>query len=140
MYNETTIQKRIEAWAEAVKSQDISRLSEYYAPGTRVFDAVSPLQVRGRDTYMEHWQKCLSNCKLSIFKIDEMVIEADENVAACCFLNYCGGIDDNGKEEACWLRATQIYRKIEDDWLIIHEHFSVPFDMKTGETCFGLKP
>ncbi len=25
-------------------------------------------------------------------------------------------------------------------WKIMHEHYSVPFDMKTGNTLFDLKP
>lgn len=140
MNNEIAVQKRVEAWSEAVRLQDISILSECYSPDVRVFDAVTPLQLHGRDSYMEHWQQCLSGCSLSVFKIKELIIEVDESVAVCSFLNYCGGVDEKGKEEACWLRATQVYRIIENHWMIIHEHFSAPFDMQTGETCFDLTP
>jgi ketosteroid isomerase-like protein len=101
---------------------------------------VAALQFEGRDTYGEHWRSCLAGCALSAFEIAELRIEVEGNLGVCTFLNRCGGIDESGKEKVCWTRATQVYRNLEGRWLIIHEHFSVPFDMKTGEVLFGLTP
>ena len=39
-----------------------------------------------------------------------------------------------------WWRATQGFRRIDGRWQIVHEHSSVPFDMKSGKVSFDLKP
>jgi len=38
------------------------------------------------------------------------------------------------------VRATVCYRKIDGKWMIVHEHFSVPFDMETLKASLDLKP
>lgn len=140
MNNEKNVLKKIESWSAAVKSQDIERIASHYADSLRVFDAVGPLQIIGKRKYVEHWRQCLSTCTISVFDLAEPVVEVEGSLAVCSFLNKCGNTDESGEEEACWFRVTQVFRKINDDWKIAHEHFSVPFHMDTGEAQFNLLP
>jgi ketosteroid isomerase-like protein len=39
-----------------------------------------------------------------------------------------------------WVRATLCLRRIDDKWMIAHEHQSVPFDVETGKASLDLKP
>ena len=140
MNNEKSILKKLESWSAAVKLQDIDQIASHYADSLRVFDAVGPLQITGRGEYVEHWQQCLSTCTISVFDSAEPVVEVEGSLAVCSFLNKCGSTGESGEEEASWFRVTQVYRKINNDWKIVHEHFSVPFHMDTGEAQFDLLP
>jgi len=39
-----------------------------------------------------------------------------------------------------WWRETACYRKVEGEWLITHQHSSVPFDVESGKASLDLKP
>lgn len=39
-----------------------------------------------------------------------------------------------------WVPATMCFRKVEDAWLVVHEHNSVPFDPETGKAALDIKP
>jgi ketosteroid isomerase-like protein len=38
------------------------------------------------------------------------------------------------------VRVTDVYRKINGTWLIVHEHVSVPVDLDTGKPDLSSKP
>jgi ketosteroid isomerase-like protein len=38
------------------------------------------------------------------------------------------------------MRATVGHRKTNGKWMIVHEHFSAPFNMESGKALLGLKP
>lgn len=38
------------------------------------------------------------------------------------------------------MRVTQCLQKLGGQWLIVHEHFSAPFEMDSGKALFDLKP
>ena len=38
------------------------------------------------------------------------------------------------------VRVTDVYRKIKGDWLIVHEHVSVPVDLDTDKPDLSSKP
>ena len=134
------VHRQVNAWKEAVISQDIESIMHLYHPEVRAFDAIAALQFDGRDSYADHWRRCLEHCKLSSFELADVRIEGEEGLAVCSFLNRCGGIDESGKENACWMRATQVYRQSDGRWQIIHEHFSVPFDAENGQVMWHLTP
>lgn len=141
MDTKTDIHQQLENWKQAVISQDIDLIMRQYDDNVRAFDAIVALEFKGRDAYQTHWQSCLEMCKMTRFEIDHIQIEADGNLAVCSFLNHCGGIDEKtGEEQSGWVRGTQVYQKRAGQWLIVHEHFSLPFDMESGAALFNLSP
>ena len=138
---ETEIRTLIDSWLEAARSQDIDGILSHYAPDIRAFDAVSQLQFKGVDAYGQHWKACMSMCPgPMIFEVHELSIAAGDDLAFGHSLIRCGGTAENGEEKASWMRMTAGYRKTNGKWLIVHEHFSAPFDMADGKVLFDLKP
>ena len=45
----------------------------------------------------------------------------------------------DGKSER-WVRWTACYRETKGKWLIVHEHVSVPVDVRDGKALLGLEP
>jgi ketosteroid isomerase-like protein len=38
------------------------------------------------------------------------------------------------------MRVTVCYRKTNGKWLVVHEHFSAPFEMESGKALLDLEP
>lgn len=138
---EAEIRDLVETWRQAVLARDIDRIFSHYAPDIVAFDAIRELQFKGEDAYRRHWEACLSMCPQDtmIFEIHDLKIAAGEDVAFCHALNRCGGTGENGEEKSGWMRMTACYRKRNGKWLVVHEHFSAPFDMETLKVL-ELKP
>jgi ketosteroid isomerase-like protein len=135
------IRALLEGWSVAVREQDLDRLMAYYAPDIVAYDAIMELQFKGADAYRKHWEFCLGLCGGGmVFEQHQVTVYADEHVAFAHWLNRCGGADETGEVKASWMRASAGYRKTDDGWKAVHEHFSAPFDMASGKALFELQP
>jgi uncharacterized protein (TIGR02246 family) len=141
MNSQTRIQNLIENYRQAVMAKDIEKVMALYADDIVSFDAVKALQFKGKPAYRAHWQACMEMCAgPHTFEFEEISIESSENVAFAHWLAHCGGTNEKGETQACWMRVSQCYRQEAGLWQIVHEHWSAPFDMQTGATLFDLKP
>lgn len=57
----------------------------------------------------------------------EIVIEGE--IAWKTALTNMQGVKTDGTEENLWYRSTMCLRKIDGEWLIVHDHSSTPFYM-----------
>jgi len=132
---EAEIRALLDSWVKAVRAHEIEGIVVHYAPDILAFDAISQLQFKGRDAYKKHWEACFAMCPASvdqmIFEIHDFQVTASGDVAFGHGLSRCGGPGENGEVQEHWMRMTTGYRKSNGKWLIVHEHFSAPFDMET---------
>lgn len=141
MSAETEVLETFNQWHSAVRAMDVSRIMPHYAPDVVAFDAIVALRFLGAEAYGEHWQACFDMCPgTMIFDVKDLQIIASGEAGFCHCLTWCGMKADDGSEKAGWMRMTAGYRKIDGHWQIVHEHFSVPFDMESGKALFDLKP
>jgi len=138
--SDAAIRDALERWRSAVTARDIDGIMAYYSADILSFDAVAQLQFIGADAYRRHWQACMEMCKgPMIFEIHQLSLSVRDDIAFGHYLTRCGGVE-NGQEKTSWMRATVCLHEIDGRWLIVHEHFSVPFDMQNGKALFDLKP
>jgi len=130
---EAAIRAQVDSWLHAVLAMDIEGIVSHYASDIIAFDAVSQLQFKGVEVYRKHWQACLAMCRpgTMIFEMHEVHVTAGDDVAFASALIRCGGTGENGEEKAGWMRMTAGYHKLHGTWMVVHEHFSAPFDMET---------
>jgi ketosteroid isomerase-like protein len=103
--------------------------------------ALIALQFKGAEAYRKHWEICLAMCAGPMtFEIHDLDITARDDVAFCHYLSRGGGTGPDGKERIGWMRVTACLRKTNGKWMIIHEHFSNPFDPPSGKALFDLEP
>lgn len=138
---ETAIRELVESWTRAARAGDVTAIVSHYAPDIVAFDAVSQLQFRGVEAYQKHWEACLAMCPgPMIFEIQDLEVAANGELAFANGLARCGGGSETGEEKTSWFRLTGAYRKVDGAWRVVHEHFSVPFDMESGKVLFELSP
>jgi uncharacterized protein (TIGR02246 family) len=138
---ETQIRKRLDDWTTAFRRKDIDAVMLVFAPEAVAFDLVPPLQYRGRDTYRKQWERLFASYEGPIdYEIRELSITAEHDVAFSHSLNRIGGTLTNGKKAAFWIRMTACWRKVGGQWLIAHEHVSVPVDLEKDRPVLDLSP
>ena len=137
---EDAVRDLIESWRRAAEAGGIEAIMSHYAPGFVAFDAAVRLQFKERDAYRKHWEACLSLCRNQIFEVHDLSITAEDDSAFCHYLCLCGGTGENGEKKTGWTRATVGCRRIGGRWMIVHEHYSAPFDMASGKALFDLQP
>lgn len=138
---ETRIRELMAEFEQAVGVKDLDRIMSQYAPEVVAYDAVGELQFKGIDAYRAHWQRCFDFCQGDgFFETREVSITASGDLAFSHSLSHCGGANEKGEMQTAWMRGTRCWRLQGDDWKVVHEHFSMPFDMASGQVCFGLEP
>jgi ketosteroid isomerase-like protein len=126
---EGQIREIIEAWADAVRRHDISGILAHHDRDIVMFDVPPPLQSRGMDEYRKTWDLFFSYHKPSqAFDIEELAITAGADVAFAVAIMRCGSGTSSGPPDQGDLlfRLTIGLRNVEGNWLITHEHHSVP--------------
>jgi uncharacterized protein (TIGR02246 family) len=137
--DEAQIRARLDEWVRAFRAKDVDAILAGYAPDALVFDAIGKLQFKGVEDYRKHWDECLPYCQEMRFEMHDLEIAAEGGLAFCHYLARCGGTSHDGQEQSGWLRVTVCLRKTNGTWLIVHEHFSSPFDPITDKVL-SLEP
>ena len=138
---EAKIREVIDSWAEAVRSQDAKRLMAHIAPDVLVFDLINPLRYAGAQALKKRAEQWLSSFQGPIgYEVRDLNITAGSDVAFCHSLNHVSATNTSGEKIDMWWRATVCFRKMRGNWMVTHEHSSVPFDMQTGTAAMDLKP
>jgi uncharacterized protein (TIGR02246 family) len=138
---EAQIRERLDQWARALRAKDLDRLMAFYAPEVITFDMVPPLQVSGADNYRKHWSQWFESMSGPItHETRELVVAVGGDVAYAHQLSLVGGAQKGGNSSESWIRTTTGLRKMGGQWLITHEHVSVPFDMESGKADMELTP
>ena len=123
----------------SLRTSDLDGIMSHYAPDIVAFDAIAKLQFKGRDAYRRHWEACLAMCSgPSVFELHDFRVEARSDLAFAYYLSRCGGTGPDGVIKVGWMRGTVCCRN--GRWLVVHEHFSAPFDMESGKALFDLEP
>lgn len=141
--DETAIRSLIQTWVDATCAGDLDGVMALYTPDVIAFDALGPLQHKGTEAYREHWQMCLSYMPPGgqmIMEPHELKVTLGVDIAIVHYLVRCGHVDDAGKKQVGWMRATVCCRNTAEGWRIAHEHYSTPFDPQTLKITESLEP
>ena len=125
--DENQIRSLLEKWAKAVRKKDIDGILAYHTDDIVMFDVPPPFRSKGIAAYRKTWDTFYTWAKdLGVFDILEMKIIAWSSVAFCYASMRCAGCSDSGKREELKFRLTIGLKKIANQWMIAHEHHSLP--------------
>jgi uncharacterized protein (TIGR02246 family) len=125
--DEIAVGDLIEAWADSVRRKDYAGILRSHAPDFVMFDVPPPFKSVGLDAYRKTWDVFFSWSSGRVrFEIQEMDITAGADVAFAFATIRCEGPGSDGKPEPLDFRLTMGVRKVDGQWMIAHEHHSVP--------------
>ena len=138
---EAQIRKLIDDREKAVRARDVDGSVANIAPDIVWFDVVNPLQHLGSDALKKRAEEWFASFEGAIgYETRELSITAGDDVASSHGLNHVSATKIGGGQLDMWWRTTVCYRKIDEKWMVTHEHNSVPFDVESGKASLDLKP
>jgi uncharacterized protein (TIGR02246 family) len=124
--DEQQIRDRIAKWAEAVRERDLAGAVAHHSEDMVMFDVPPPFEMRGLEEYAESWQRFFAVLgDTRRFEIDDLEVTAGADVAFCIARMRCIGGADASKPDIR-VRLTVCLRKIDGEWMVMHEHHSEP--------------
>jgi ketosteroid isomerase-like protein len=105
------------------------------------FDIVPPLRHVGAKAKEKNWADAFAIHQRPLdYEIRDLTIVVCDDVAFAHSLNRISGTSTDGKRNDIWVRFTACFRKIDGNWLIAHDHVSVPLDPASGRAFMNLEP
>jgi uncharacterized protein (TIGR02246 family) len=125
--DEAAIRDLVEDWARAIRANNLQGILANHSPDILMFDVPPPIQTKGIEGYKKTWNRFFSWSQGSgVFDVIEMNITAGNEVAFVTALMRCAGTEANGDKTELEFRLTIGLRKIGGQWMVIHEHHSLP--------------
>jgi ketosteroid isomerase-like protein len=139
--DEVDIRQPIERGLAAIRAMDLEPVLALSAPHIVSYDLDPPLRYTGADGKRKRWEGIFAAYQRPIgYEIHDLAITLGDDVAFGHSLNRIRGTLKNGSMTDFWLRWTACFRKIESNWLIAHDHVSVPIDVETRAALLNLEP
>ena len=138
---ETAIRQRIDRGVSAIRARDLDGIVSLYASDIVSFDIEPPLRYAGNANKRRAWQAVFDAYSGPIgYEIAELEVAVDGLVAFVHSLNHVSGTLANGRRTDLWVRWTACFRCIDNVWLIVHDHVSVPAELAHGRAVVDLRP
>ncbi|MES1927317.1 nuclear transport factor 2 family protein [Salinisphaera sp. T31B1] len=129
-------------WQNAVQSRDLDRTMATYYPGEEYlgFDVMPPFSFEGWESFRQNWITFFEMFDEDpVFEFKGMKVHCSGDVAFTTgFTRFMGSVAGNKID--LWTRETIGLRKLDGQWLMIHDHVSVPIDLKTGAGVTDYRP
>jgi uncharacterized protein (TIGR02246 family) len=118
----------------AFDARDINAIMALYTPDESmvVFDATPPRQYTGWSAYKKDWESFFAAFPgPAELKLTELDVTVGGNIAYGHSIQQTIMTDKAGKKVPLTVRVTDGYKKVNGQWLISHEHVSIPVDLDT---------
>lgn len=133
-----------ERFVAAFRTKNVKAIMSVYVPDESlfVFDVSPPRQYVGAAAYTKDWEDLLAlfpgPIQVNMTDIDITVGGGD--VAYGHSIQHAVGTLKDGKKLDFTVRLTDGYKRAGGQWLIAHEHVSVPVDVLTGKADLNSTP
>jgi uncharacterized protein (TIGR02246 family) len=139
--DEAGIRQRIDQLVQAIRAMDLEGVKPIFAPDIVSFDIVPPLRHVGAEAKWKNWADVFTVYQRPLgYEIHDLTITLGDDVAFGHSLNRISGTLKNGNRTDSWVRWTGCFRKIDGNWLIVHDQVSVPIDLESGKALLNLQP
>jgi ketosteroid isomerase-like protein len=138
---EAEIRQQIDKLVEGIRIQDLEGLKRLYAADVVSFDVEPPLQHVGVEAKLKNWAKVFTLFQDVTYEVRDLTLTTGDDVAfGHCFGRLSGTLKNGTSTSGMWVRGTFCFQKIDGNWLIVHDQFSVPLDLASGKGATDLKP
>ncbi len=135
------LQALVDERVRAIAARDAQYLADVQADDVLAFNVLPPLRLRGSAEVAEQTRAWFDGYASGPeYSVHDLQIDVDGGVGSTAFLYHVGGTLHSGDEISMWVRATLVWRRVDDGWRIVHDHESVPWDPATGQGLTSLEP
>ena len=121
MSAESEVRTIVQNWCKAISEGDRMAILAHHSSDLLMFDF--PGTVKGLDAYDKTWDFFFTAPQGVIsFVPREIAVSAGDDIAFVSCMVHCEGTSAGAVD----LRLTTGLRKVGDEWVIVHEHHSVP--------------
>lgn len=119
----------LDSRVEASRARDIDRLMSLYSPDIVYFDIIPPHQFTGTEAVRKNFLRWFAEYQGDIgLETHHLSVAVSGDVAFAHMLHPDSGTRRNGQDTVVWVRSTVCLQRIDDRWLITHEHISFPIN------------
>ncbi|AKJ15693.1 NADPH-dependent FMN reductase [Streptomyces incarnatus] len=138
---QSEIRDRIAEIIHGIQAKNLDALRRIYAPDVISFDVEPPLQHVGVDAKLKNWAKVFTVFQDVSYELRDLAVEVGGDIAfAHAFGRLSGTLATGDRTDGIWARGTFCFRRIDGDWLIVHDQASVPVDVLSGRSAADLEP
>ncbi|TDW76615.1 YybH family protein [Kribbella pratensis] len=138
---EVDIRERIDSLLDAVRTGDLETLRTVFAPNIVSFDIEAPLRHLGEEKKMSNWEQMFTVLQVPFeYETRDLTVFVDGSLAIVYSLNHMNASIGTGGKIDYWLRWTSAWQKIDGQWMIVHDHVSVPTYFPEGRAAMDLMP
>jgi ketosteroid isomerase-like protein len=124
--DEQQIREMVARWAQAVRERDMEGAIAKHGEEMVMFDVPPPFALRGIEEYKASWVPFFEWMGDSGgFEVDQLEVTAGQDVAFCHGRVRCKGWREKDRQ-GLNIRLTVCLRKIDGEWIVMHEHHSEP--------------
>ncbi|MFB7590239.1 YybH family protein [Streptomyces sp. NPDC056169] len=139
--DEAAIRRQVGMIAKGLQAKDPEGLKKLYATDIVSFDIEPPLQSVGMEAKLKNWAPVFAFFESVTYEVRELTPTVGDDLAfGHAFARLSGTLKDGRAMGGMWVRVTYCFRKIDDAWLITHDHVSVPLDIASGKGGVDLEP
>jgi PhnB protein len=140
--DEAQLRAIVEDYGEGLRTKDVERCVSHYTDDVVQFNLAPPLEFRGKETVKKNLGEWFNTFSGPIeFDTEKLELSTGTDTAFAYCFNRIGGTKKTGPSKEHWVRVTIGFQKTDGQWLVNHEHVSVPFYMDGSfRAAVDLKP
>jgi ketosteroid isomerase-like protein len=124
---EKVLRRRIEEIAQAIRDKDLDQLMTFYDLDVEVFDIRASLNLLGAGAYRNNFESWFESFDGPIqYEVHNLHVVAGDRAAFGHYLGLVTGARPGGRSSGYWVRGTTCFERRDGEWLVTHEHISLP--------------
>lgn len=139
---------RRNAWRETFERQDVEGMMSFYVPEIYSYDLMAApeadglkLAFDGEAIWRRNWMAFFDMFEDDLeVTIENLTVYQSGDIATVRGLTRLQGTMTSGQYVDMWSRETNVLRRVDGAWLVVHDHVSVPMDFATGQALTTLSP
>ena len=124
--DERALRQLIADWSSAARRRDYEGVMAHHAPNILMFDVPPPFQSEGLEAYRRTWDLLFGSlADPPTFDFSDIRVTAGTDLAFATAHGKCLS-NEKGAVTETHFRLTMCFQKHDREWLVVHEHHSVP--------------
>jgi uncharacterized protein (TIGR02246 family) len=125
--DETTLRQLIADWSAAARRRDYDGVLAHHAADILMFDVPPPFQSEGLEAYRTTWDLFFgSMADPPTFDFSDVRLTVGADLAFATAHGKCLSREADGEVAELHFRLTMCFQKRGGEWLVVHEHHSLP--------------